>query len=97
MEVGPSIYLPEFFSDGSHNLTARGKPIFHMFLHLLKRSSRWTYLGLFHASWRYPSELTTHAVYNGILAILVTIKAIMTYRLEILKGSHSQLRDIVIR
>jgi len=35
--------------------------------------------------------------YNALLGLMVLIKGITTYRREVLRGSHSQLREIVIR
>ena len=45
----------------------------------------------------HHSELTTRAAYNVLLGTLVAMKGVTTYRREILRGSHSQLREIVIR
>ena len=91
-----SIDIPESFSDDSHNIIGCGKPIFLLF-HPFAQQRRFIVLGIFLASWHCYSELTTRAAYNVLLGILVAMKGVTTYRQEMLRGSHSQLREIVIR
>ena len=97
MEVSHSIDTPESFSNDFNNIGGCGKPIFCLF-HPFAQLRRFIFLGLFLASWHHHSELTTcGAAYNVLLGILVAMKGVITYRREMLRRSHSQLRDIVIR
>jgi hypothetical protein len=93
MEVSLSTYLLEIYSNDADQDVVSSLLYFPIFA----EESRLILLGWLVASLSFPSELTSQPAYNTLLGVLVFIKGLTAYRRELLYGSNSQLRDIVIR
>ena len=88
-----SIYLLEIYP----NETRQDVVSFPSHVPFFAEESRFIFLGGCACVVILSLRVNLRTVYNTLLGILVFVKGVTTYRREILRGSHSQLREIVIR
>ena len=92
-EVSSSVYLLEIYP----NETRQDVVSFPSRVPFFAEESRFLFLGRVAYFVILALRVNLQPGYNTLLGILVFIKGLTTYRREILRGSHSQLREIVIR
>ena len=90
-----SVYLLEIYPN--ENASVFGRFSFARSILFSAEESRFLFLGRVACFVILALRVNIQLVYNTLLGILVLIKGLTTYRREILRGSHSQLREIVIR